>query len=76
MKKSVWSFRTRLGKRHTTHTFVGITVALVIYYTASDPVINLLGLPDGPTRSWLEAFFISPFFVLAIWVAALLNRED
>lgn len=76
MKKSLWSFRTRLGRRHDIHTFVAITVALVTCYTTTDPVLSFLGFTEGTLRSWLEAFYIAPFFVLAIWVAALLNRED
>ncbi len=76
MRKSVWSFRTQLGKRHSAHTFIAITVALAIYYLTSDVAIGLLSLPNGIFRSWLESFYIALLFVLAIWVAALLNRKD
>jgi len=77
-KRSPWPFRIPFGGRFTIPSLIAIVVvALAIDYLFPDLIIELLGLPDEPTRVWLGAIYFAMIFVLVLCVAAvLMQRED
>lgn len=74
--KSIWSFRTKLGRRHSIHTFVGLTIVFLLDYFTSSTLISLLGAPEGLAQTLTRILYVSLLVIAAVWISALLNRED
>lgn len=75
-KRSIWSFRTKTGRRHTVHTFIGLTIVFLLDYFTSDIVIRMFGAPEGSAQAMTRILYVSIMVIAAIWISALLNRDD
>ena len=75
MSKSNWPFRTRNEMKHRLFSIMVLVAAFVIDHLTSDLVVDLLGLPDGTVKEWLDALYIAPFILAGLWLATWLSRE-
>ncbi len=75
-KRSIWSFRTKQGRRHSVYTLIGLTIVFLLDYFTSGIVISILGAPEGFAQTLTRILYVSLMVIAVVWISALLNRED
>ena len=76
-RKSIWPFRIPIGTRFTIPSLIAIVVvAISIDYLFPSRVIELFGLSPEFASEWLGILYVGMFFVLMIWMIAVLSHRD
>ncbi len=76
--KSVWPFRTRIGKRLKTFLLIAIVVTiLAVDYLSPALLIEFLRMPPEFFESWWSALlYTAMYIVVAICLVTLLRGKD